>query len=122
MYCKFEFSWKGCHTRAHIFSKKLTEAVRKKYPESIFELPKKHFVFGSLRYKTAHYIPNHPSIPKGEVRWYMHVAPLIKLLDKNKNDHELFILDPGVRTIPITLEEWNKRITSNPSQDISGQE
>ena len=51
----------------------------------------------------------------------MHVAPLIKLLDKSKNDHELFILDPGVRTIPITLEEWNKRITVNPSQDISGQ-
>ena len=97
--------------------KKITNALRKKYHGTgkIFELPKKHFVFGRLRLKTKN-APHHGD----EVLWRMHVAPIIKLWNNTHNYFDFFMLDPGVSTIPITRDEWYRKITINPLDGISG--
>ena len=107
----------GCHVRAHIYMKKITNALRKKYHGTgkIFELPKKHFVFGRLRLETKN-APHHGD----EVLWRMHVAPIIKLWNNTHNYLDFFMLDPGVSTIPITRDEWYRQITIDPLDDITG--
>ena len=107
----------GCNTRAHIFAQKITTALRQRFKNTgkVFEWPKKHFVFGNLRFKTKH-AEQHSGI----VQWVYHVAPIVKLWDLKHDYYDLFILDPGVWTIPILRDDWLKLIAENPSKDISG--
>ena len=107
----------GCFTRAHIFSQKITNAARKKFINTgkTFELPKKHFVFGDLTFKTTH-----TRRKDKVVEWGYHVAPIIRMWNFKRTKLDLYILDPGVDTSPILKDVWLKQITTNPSKDITG--
>jgi hypothetical protein len=76
----------GCYARAHGMNYLLgTQDYTRPYSV---------FVFGNLKVKT----PNHPA---GQVEWWYHVAPIVKI------DEKLYVLDPAIDPkSPLLLSDW----------------
>lgn len=76
----------GCFTRAEMAIRKLKEQG--------FSGLKKIFVFGDLELDT-------PNSAEGVVRWWFHVAPLVKV------NFEYYVIDPSVSPSRIlTVRDW----------------
>ena len=98
----------GCYMRAEVFSKKIIKRLKKIFPNTKFDLPKKHFVFGGLSAKSN-------STLDGKVRWRYHVAPIVRL-----NDGMLYILDPALSANAIGKDSWYRLMDSLPGSRITG--
>ena len=73
--------------------------LNEEFPAKKFDPPKKHFIFGELHYETKN------ARNGKDVSWDFHVAPALKISEKN----ELYILDPSISPIPLTKSEYHKK-------------
>ena len=74
--------------------------LNEEFPAKKFDPPKKHFIFGKLHYETKN------ARNGKDVSWDFHVAPALKISEKN----ELYILDPSISPIPLTKSEYHEKI------------
>ncbi len=78
----------GCYARAAMMGKLLEAAD--------FARPKKVFIFGDLKVKTA-------NSPDGAVGWWYHVAPIVTVGEAS------YVLDPAIDPLkPLPLDAWVK--------------
>ena len=103
-----QFSLTGCFTRAHHFSLKLTEILRKEHGSGSknFDYPFKHFLFGIFA----------RTVDAGTTIWRYHVAPIVKL-----GDGELHILDPVVHHEPMKKEDYHSELGSELNKAVDAE-
>lgn len=83
----------GCYARAHLMARRFeAEGVR----------VDKVWIKGSL------YVPD--SNPK--INWKFHVAPIV-YVDDGKGGHQKMVIDPSLFSKPVTVEEWDKKMSKN---------
>ena len=106
----FHYPVDGCYARAHSMSDLLTE---KGYAsEKVFAVSRATAPGGGLRVPT----PFGGDVAAGgepAVRWWYHVAPIIKVRDDNGNLVEK-VLDPSIAPGPVTIEGWTRLMNSEP--------
>jgi len=91
--------------RAQLYSKKIVDELKTRYPHLKFDIPKMHFVFGDyLKAKSD-------STVNGYVEWVWHVAPIVRL-----RDGKLYVLDPSLSANPIEKESWHELMTEYPGK------
>lgn len=84
----------GCFARAQMVIKLSTQSQN--------VLPGKIFAFGRLRVQTN----NHP---KGEVRWWYHVAPIARV------NNQVYVLDPSLSPkAPLEIYDWLSIMSKSP--------
>ncbi len=82
----------GCWIRADLASKNLVDEGLE---------TSKIYIFGNLRVET-------PYSFSGEVTWWYHVAPVVKL------NSEIYVFDPAIESSkPLLLKEWILKQTNN---------
>lgn len=92
----FRYPEDGCYARAHAMAMRLKEKG---------VITGKTYIEGDLRVETT-------NSPKGYVKWWYHVAPIVMVKDKGKT--EAYVIDPSIFDHPVPVEEWYAIQTKHP--------
>ncbi|HLO84191.1 MAG TPA: protein-glutamine glutaminase family protein [Nostocaceae cyanobacterium] len=110
----FHYPANGCYARAHLMAQLLTEkgyASEKVFVISTYEHP--------LEVKTdfAEDMPERQQY-NPVVKWWYHVAPVIKVRTKTNELIEM-VIDPSLTKEPVTILQWTGMISTENFQCLS---
>ncbi len=90
-----DIAWKykkdGCYSRAHL--------VARRFQEEGIDVGKV-WINGDLQ------------IPKDNIHWQYHVAPIV-YVDKGNNEVQRMVIDPAIADKPLSVEEWSSLMNKN---------
>lgn len=90
----FRYPVDGCYARAELMVEQMTRRGLK--PRKVWAVANGN----ELIAKTKHH-------PKGYVTWGYHVAPVLRVRDKD-DEQRWYVIDPSLFTAPATLTAWMK--------------
>jgi glutaminase-like protein len=108
----FHYPVDGCYARAHLMAEMLTAAGISS--EKVFAVS----TYPEGLNVASDYAEDMPQGQPGNVRWWYHVAPIVRVRDAQGTVQQM-VLDPSTAQAPITIAQWTGQMSSGAFRQMT---